>query len=43
VLLRYGEEEIRMEGPPFPLYPGEVLRLEPTPLTVVASQARGRK
>ena len=33
--LAYGEEEIRTEGPPFPLYPGEVLKEPPTPLTIV--------
>jgi hypothetical protein len=35
VQLAYGEEEIRTEGPPFPLYPGEVLKEPPTPLTIV--------
>lgn len=35
VQLVYGEEEIRTEGPPFPLYPGEILKEPPTPLTIV--------
>jgi major vault protein len=35
VQLAYGEEEVRTEGPPFPLYPGEVLKEPPTPLTIV--------
>eukprot|EP00283_Hemiselmis_rufescens_P002091 CAMPEP_0173468702 /NCGR_PEP_ID=MMETSP1357-20121228/76984_1 /TAXON_ID=77926 /ORGANISM="Hemiselmis rufescens, Strain PCC563" /LENGTH=853 /DNA_ID=CAMNT_0014436927 /DNA_START=667 /DNA_END=3228 /DNA_ORIENTATION=- len=39
VTLLYGEEEIRTEGPPFPLYPGEVLKLEPTALSIVPPQS----
>eukprot|EP00292_Cryptomonas_paramecium_P004510 CAMPEP_0113703268 /NCGR_PEP_ID=MMETSP0038_2-20120614/25746_1 /TAXON_ID=2898 /ORGANISM="Cryptomonas paramecium" /LENGTH=854 /DNA_ID=CAMNT_0000627673 /DNA_START=99 /DNA_END=2660 /DNA_ORIENTATION=- /assembly_acc=CAM_ASM_000170 len=38
VLLAYGEEEIRTEGPPFPLYPGELIKLPPTPLSIVPPQ-----
>mmetsp|Transcript_52982 Transcript_52982/g.110505 ORF Transcript_52982/g.110505 Transcript_52982/m.110505 type:complete len:685 (-) Transcript_52982:1188-3242(-) len=37
--LSYGEEEVRMAGQPFPLYPGEELIQLPTPLTIVPSQA----
>jgi len=38
VTLAYGEEEIRTEGPPFPLYPGEQLKKPPTPLAIVPPQ-----
>jgi hypothetical protein len=37
--LSYGDEEVRMAGQPFPLYPGEELILQPTPLTIVACQS----
>lgn len=33
--LRHGDEEIRLEQDPFPLYPGEKLQGKVTPLTVV--------
>ena len=36
--MAYGEEEIRTEGPPFPLYPGEQLKKPPTPLSIVPPQ-----
>lgn len=39
VELQYGEEEIRLEGPPFPLYPGEQMPVGPTPLRVVPPQS----
>eukprot|EP00286_Rhodomonas_abbreviata_P005508 CAMPEP_0181334400 /NCGR_PEP_ID=MMETSP1101-20121128/26233_1 /TAXON_ID=46948 /ORGANISM="Rhodomonas abbreviata, Strain Caron Lab Isolate" /LENGTH=857 /DNA_ID=CAMNT_0023444361 /DNA_START=63 /DNA_END=2636 /DNA_ORIENTATION=+ len=39
VKLQYGEEEIRLEGPPFPLYPGEQMPVGPTPLRVVPPQS----
>ena len=35
--LRYGDEEIRFEGPPFPLYPGESLVGAPQNLKVPSS------
>eukprot|EP00285_Hemiselmis_virescens_P015937 CAMPEP_0173377974 /NCGR_PEP_ID=MMETSP1356-20130122/1219_1 /TAXON_ID=77927 ORGANISM="Hemiselmis virescens, Strain PCC157" /NCGR_SAMPLE_ID=MMETSP1356 /ASSEMBLY_ACC=CAM_ASM_000847 /LENGTH=840 /DNA_ID=CAMNT_0014330905 /DNA_START=194 /DNA_END=2713 /DNA_ORIENTATION=- len=38
IQLKYGEEEIRTERPPFPLYPGEILKLGPTALSIVPSQ-----
>mmetsp|Transcript_12542 Transcript_12542/g.30772 ORF Transcript_12542/g.30772 Transcript_12542/m.30772 type:complete len:856 (+) Transcript_12542:375-2942(+) len=38
VQLNYGEEEIRTEGAPFPLYPGELLKQIPTPLSIVPPQ-----
>lgn len=34
--LRHGDEEIRTEQPPFPLYPGEKLYGKVSPLQVVA-------
>lgn len=37
IVLAHGEEEIRLSGPPFPLYPGEEL-LEISPLRVVPAQ-----
>eukprot|EP00010_Vexillifera_abyssalis_P000342 CAMPEP_0201552430 /NCGR_PEP_ID=MMETSP0173_2-20130828/16305_1 /ASSEMBLY_ACC=CAM_ASM_000268 /TAXON_ID=218659 /ORGANISM="Vexillifera sp., Strain DIVA3 564/2" /LENGTH=830 /DNA_ID=CAMNT_0047962917 /DNA_START=37 /DNA_END=2529 /DNA_ORIENTATION=+ len=34
-LLRYGEEEVRFHQPPFPLYPGESMSEDVTPLEIV--------
>eukprot|EP01104_Vermistella_antarctica_P010585 TRINITY_DN2835_c0_g1_i1.p1 TRINITY_DN2835_c0_g1~~TRINITY_DN2835_c0_g1_i1.p1 ORF type:complete len:1000 (+),score=216.38 TRINITY_DN2835_c0_g1_i1:372-3002(+) len=36
VRLRHGDQEIRFEQEPFPLYPGEELRGSVTPLTIVS-------
>nr|XP_040582413.1 major vault protein-like [Lepeophtheirus salmonis] len=35
--LSHGDEEIRLQIDPFPLYPGENLKVEVTPLTIVHS------
>lgn len=35
IKLRHAEDEIRLAQAPFPLYPGEVLKMDVTPLTVV--------
>jgi len=35
-MLRHGDEEVRFDQPPFPLYPGETLSGKVTPLQVVA-------
>lgn len=35
VKLRHSEKEVRLAQPPFPLYPGEILRVDVTRLTVV--------
>ncbi len=35
IKLRHAEQEIRLAREPFPLFPGEVLRKDVTPLTVV--------
>lgn len=35
VVIRHGDEEVRREGDPFPLYPGEALFGKVSPLQVV--------
>jgi hypothetical protein len=35
VQLSHADHEIRLAQPPFPLYPGEILKLEPTKLQVI--------
>nr|XP_040576232.1 major vault protein-like isoform X2 [Lepeophtheirus salmonis] len=37
--LSHGDEEIRLQRDPFPLYPGENLKVEVTPLTIVHSSS----
>lgn len=38
--IRHGDEDIRFQQDPFPLYPGETLKEKPQPLAVVnANQA----
>jgi len=35
IAVKYGWQEIRFEGPPFPLYPGEEIVVHPTPLKII--------
>ena len=37
VRLQHGDTEVRLAQEPFPLYPGEVLRQEPTLMKIVAT------
>ncbi|CAB4056261.1 MVP [Lepeophtheirus salmonis] len=39
IKLSHGDEEIRLQRDPFPLYPGEKLKVEVTPLTIVHSSS----
>jgi len=39
VKLRHADQEIRLSRDPFPLYPGEVLKKDVTPLTIVAADS----
>ena len=39
VKLRHADQEIRLASDPFPLYPGEVLKKDVTPLTVVPADS----